>query len=415
MNIQQIKKDFPIFQKNSDLIYLDSTATSLKPLSVINKLNEYYQEYSANIYRGVYKISEKATKEYEDTRGVVAKFINASSVNEVVFTSGTTESINLVAYCLGRQIIEKGDEIVTTIMEHHSNFVPWQQLALETGADFKVVNVDDDGYLAFVKNGEVDVTELSNAVTKKTKIFAVTYISNVLGTINPLKKIITAAKKINPKVIVVIDAAQAVPHHTVDVQDLGCDFLAFSGHKMLGPTGVGVLWGKYELLEQMYPFKYGGEMIDEVFVDHTDFKKPPHKFEAGTPQIAEVIALKEAVKYLQTLNLHEVRQHEKELCEYLVKSVKDNFGEKIRVMGPENCNDRGGIIAFTFSKYHPHDVAQILDENNIAVRAGHHCAMPLHTVMNINASVRVSFYMYNEKSDIDKLVEGLHKVEKTLG
>jgi len=399
MNVQQIKSDFPIFKKHPDLTYLDSAGTSLKPQVVIDKLVEYYSQYSANIKRGIYKLSEKATEEFEKTREVVANFIGARK-KEVIFTHSTTESLNLVAYSLGRKIIEKNDEIVVSIMEHHSNFVPWQVLAGEVGANFKVIGVEDNGYLLGLDNVE-------EIITKRTKILALTYVSNVLGTINPLKKIIQAAKKINPKLIVVIDAAQAAPHMKIDVKDLDCDFLAFSSHKMLGPTGVGVLWGKEHLLNEMFPFQYGGEMIAEVRIDKTIFAQPPEKFEAGTPAIAEVIAFKEAIKYLQKIGLENIRKHEKELMDYALHSLTNTFGKKIKIYGPPGIENRGGVIAFSLSGTHPHDLATILDENDICVRAGHHCAMPLHTRLDIPASTRASLYLYNDKGDIDKLVKVL--------
>lgn len=408
MDLKLHKSDFPIFKNLPGLVYLDSTATSLKPNSVTDKLLEYYQKYSANVFRGVYKISEKATEEYEKTREIVAKFINAIRSEEVIFTRSTTESLNLVAYSMGRKIINEGDEVVTTVMEHHSNFVTWQQLALENGATFKVIDVTDDGYL------NLNLSDLDKIITQKTKILALTYVSNVLGTINPLKEIIQAAKKINPKLIVVIDAAQAVPHMKVDVQDLGCDFLSFSSHKMLGPTGIGILWGKYELLDEMFPFNYGGEMIQEVYIDKTIFKHPPHKFEAGTPHIAGVIALKEAVYYLEKIGMDKIRAHEKKILTYTLEKLQSTFGKKIRVLGPSESEHRGGIVAFTFGNYHAHDIAQILDEENICIRAGHHCAMPLHQRLGVVASARASFYLYNTFEDVDKLVRGLKKVENVL-
>lgn len=415
INSQQIKKDFPIFHHKPGLTYLDSTATALKPKSVIDKEVEYYAQYSANIYRGIYEISEKATEEYEKTRTAVQKFIGSDSPDEVVFTRNTTESINLIAYSLGRQLIKEGDEVVTTIMEHHSNFVPWQQLAFENGADFKVIGVDEKGYL-LVNNEELRITEeIENAITKKTKILALTYISNVLGTINPVKKIIKAAKEINPEIITIVDAAQAVPHMKVDVQDLGCDFFAFSGHKMLGPTGVGVLWGKRELLETMYPFMYGGEMILVVDIAKSTFKNPPHKFEAGTPHIAGVIALRAAIEYLEKLDMKLVRKHEEEMAAYGYKKLKEHFGDTITILGPENAHHRCGVLSFMFGTYHPHDIAQILSDNSVAVRAGHHCAMPLHTYLHADATTRASFYVYNSKEDVDKLVKGLAEVKNILG
>lgn len=401
----RLKQDFPIFKNNPDLVYLDSTATSLKPQVVIDKLVEYYSQYSANIFRGVYKISEKATQEYEKTRRMVAKFIKAKNENEIIFTRNTTESINLIAYSLGRKIIEENDEILTSITEHHSNFVPWQVLSKETGAIFKILDIDSEGYLK---------GDLEKIITKKTKIFTLTYVSNVLGTINPIKEIIKSAKTINPNIIIIIDAAQAVPHLEVDIADLGCDFFVFSSHKMFGPTGVGVLWGKQEILDEMFPFMYGGEMISEVYIDKVIFKNPPHKFEAGTPAIGEIIAFKEAIKYLQNIGMDKVRKHEKKITELCLETLKSEFGNQIKILGAADVEARGGIVSFSFDKYHPHDVAAILDEENIAVRAGHHCAMPLHNRLGIKATVRASFYVYNVEADISKLVNGLKKTREIL-
>lgn len=405
IDIKTIKKQFPVFKNQPDLVYLDSTATSLKPKSMINKLKEYYKEYSANVFRGIYPMSEKATVEFEETRQIVSKFINANRSEEVIFTRNTTESLNLLVYSLGRKIIESGDEIITTIMEHHSNFVPWQVLAGETGAAFKVIDINEEGYLEINWN---------KVITKKTKILTLTYISNVLGTINPAKEIIGAVKKINPKIIVIVDAAQAVPHLKIDVQDLDADFIAFSSHKMLGPTAVGVLWGKEKIFKEMYPFMYGGEMINEVFIDRVTFKDPPHKFEAGTPAIGEVIAYKEAIRFLNNIGMEKIRDHEKQLTAQCFKTLKKEFREKIRIFGPKNIEDRGGIITFSFDKFHPHDVAQILADEGICVRAGHHCAMPLHQRLKVPVTVRASFYIYNDEKDVEKLVDGLKKVRKIL-
>jgi cysteine desulfurase/selenocysteine lyase len=405
IDITNIKKQFPIFQNQPNLVYLDSPASSLKPKRVIDKEVEYYQQYGVNVFRGIYPISEKATIEFEETRTIVSKFINAYKPEEVVFTRNATESLNLLAYSLGRKIVESGDEIVTTIMEHHSNFVPWQVLVGEVGATFKVVDINDEGYL------EIDWNEV---ITKKTKILTLTYVSNVLGTINPIKEIISEVKKINPKIIIIIDAAQAVPHLKVDAQDLGADFIVFSSHKMLGPTGVGILWGKEELLKEIYPFMYGGDMISEVYIDRTTFKDPPHKFEAGTPAIGQVIALKEAIKFLEKIGLDNILKHEEKLTLYCSELLKRAFGESIKIFGPKNSQKKCGIISFTFDKFHPHDIAQILADSGVCVRAGHHCAMPLHTRLNVPATVRASFYVYNDEEDVKKLVEGLKKVQKIL-
>ncbi|MCS6956239.1 MAG: SufS family cysteine desulfurase [Patescibacteria group bacterium] len=412
IDFSKIKSDFPIFKKNPNLIYLDSTATSLKPQSVIDKLIEYYSSYSANIFRGVYKISEKATEEYEKTREIIADFINAKK-QEVIFTRNTTESINLIAYSLGRKIIEKNDEIIVSIMEHHANFVPWQVLSSEIGAVLKIIDIDEEGYLR-IKNQKSKKINLDEIITKKTKILALTYISNVLGTVNPIKEIIKSARKISPKIIIIIDSAQAVPHIKVDVKDLDADFIAFSSHKMMGPTGVGVLWGKEEILAEMFPFLYGGEMIEEVTIEKTTFKKPPYKFEAGTPSIAEVIGLSEAVKYLKKIGLENIRNHEKNLTQKTIKRLLEEFSDKIKIFGPKNIEDKGGIISFTFDNFHSHDIASILDSENIAVRAGHHCAMPLHQRLGILSTVRASFYVYNDEEDIEKLIIGLKKVYQIL-
>ncbi len=408
----QIKKDFPIFTQHTSLSYLDSTATTLKPKPVIYKLIEYYQQYSANVFRGIYPLSEKATEEFETTRQTVAHFINAQP-EEIIFTRNTTESLNLLTYSLGRKIIEKGEEIISTIMEHHSNFVPWQILAQETGATLKVIDINDQGYLELgEKNGSFD---LESIVTKKTKIITLTYVSNVLGTINPIKEIVNAAKKINPKIIIIIDAAQAIAHLPIDVKNLGVDFLAFSSHKMLGPTGVGVLWGRYQLLEEIFPFMYGGEMIESVSLEKTLFKKTPHKFEAGTPAIGEVIGLQEAVKYLQKIGLKNIQQYLKNLTQKAYLSLKTVFGQKITFYGPTDFNQKGPILAFNLCDYHPHDVAQILADEGVSVRAGHHCAMPLHQRLNTEkGTVRASFYVYNDEKDIKRLIEGLNKCIKIL-
>lgn len=417
----KIKADFPIFRFHPDLTYLDSAAMSLKPQPVIEAVDRYYHQYSANVFRGIYQLAENATEEYERVREKVAQFINAPKAEEIIFVRNTTEAINLVAYAWGRVNIEKGDEVVTTVMEHHSNFVPWQVLASETGGIFKVIDINERGYLDLnldkfkMQNSNLKMTTqnskfLEKIITKKTKILALTYVSNVLGTINPVKEIISAAKKINPKIITVVDAAQAVPHLKVDVKDLGCDFFAFSGQKMLGPTGVGVLWGKRELLESMPPFLFGGEMIKEVYLEKTIFADIPHKFEAGTPHIAGVFGLGAAVDYLNKIGMDKIRQHEKDLTQYALSKL-DKLKD-ITIYGPKDINNRGGVISFNIKGVHPHDAAAVLDEENICVRSGHHCAMPLHTRLRINASVRASFYLYNSKEDVDKLINGLLKVKK---
>jgi cysteine desulfurase/selenocysteine lyase len=423
--------DFPVLKRRINgkrIVYLDSAASSLKPRAVIDALTNYYSNISANVFRGIYNLSEKATKEYETAREKVAKFINAHSSNEIIFTRSATESINLAAYSWGRLNINKGDEIATTIMEHHSNFVPWQQLAIENGGVLKIIDIDEIGHLDLkdkklkaqsskLKSARKKL-KLGNIVSKRTKLLAITHVSNVLGTINPIKEITKAVKEINPNCLVLVDGAQAVPHLKVDVQSLGCDFYAFSGHKMLGPTGIGVLWAKSEILGNLAPFNFGGSMISKVSVETSKFSQPPQKFEAGTPHIAGAIGLGAAVDYLSNIGMDEVREHEVELTEYALERLGEVEG--IKIYGPESAKDRGGVVAFSiYTKkgklIHPHDVAQILNENNICVRAGHHCAMPLHKRLKITASVRASFYLYNTREDVDMLVEGVGRVISKLG
>lgn len=394
-------KDFPLLKRKINgkhIVYLDSAATSLKPIPVINKLNEYYSQYSANIFRGIYTLSEEATAEYELVREKVAGFINAPDKNEIVFTRNTTESINLLAAGIGKES-NPGDEFVVSIMEHHSNFVPWQQRAFKKSLEFRVWSLDKDGTL--------DLKDLKKLITRRTKVLGVTAVSNVLGTINPIRQICQIVKRINPKCLVIVDAAQAAPHMPIDVQKWGVDAVAFSSHKMLGPTGVGVLWGKMELLEQLSPYQYGGEMIEEVHVDKTIFKRPPHKFEAGTPHIAGVIGLGAAIDYLEKLGMNSVRATEAKITAYALKQLK-RLGS-VSIYGPQN---RGGVIAFTMKGVHAHDIAQVLDEDNICIRAGHHCAMPLHEYLKISATARASFYIYTTKEDIDMLITGLEKVRR---
>ncbi len=401
LNIQTIKKDFPIFNKHPNLVYLDSAATSLKPQLVLDKLQEYYTHYSSNIHRGIYEIAEKATAEYELARQRVATFIHASSIEEVIFTSGTTDSINLLSTSLG-ELIEAGDEICVTIADHHSNFVPWQQLALKKGATFKALTIDEV------------ILSVTKDLGVRTKILALPLISNTLGTIFPIKEIARKAREINPSIYIIVDAAQSIPHRALDVQDMGADFVAFSGHKMLGPTGIGVLWGKRELLEGLPPYKFGGEMIESVSVEKTTFNSLPHKFEAGTPPIAQAIGLGAAVDYLQHMGMDTIAEHERALTSFARQELEREFGEKIAIFGPAAGEERGGLLSFTFGKYHAHDIAQILSEDHVAVRAGNHCTMPLHTLLGIAATVRASFYIYNDETDVDKLIKGLKRVESIL-
>ncbi len=404
-NTLDIQKDFPQIKRiirGKPIVYLDSTATSLKPQSVIDKENEYYTKYTANIFRGIYTTSEEATQEYEDARTKVAAFIGATNPHEIVFTRNASESVNLFAYSYGLHEIHSGDHIVVSIMEHHSNFVPWQQLGKDRGWNLDIWRTTADGQL--------DLKALETLITKKTKVLAVTALSNVLGTITPIAKIVEIVKKINPDCLILVDAAQAAPHMVIDVNAWGADVVVFSSHKMLGPTGIGILWGKYELLERMQPFMYGGEMIEEVTEQKSLFKKPPHKFEAGTPHIAGVIGFGAAIDYLTSLGMDTVREHEMDLVQYASKQLARISG--LTVYGPTDSAVKGGVMAFTLKGSHPHDIAQVLNEDNICIRSGNHCAMPLHLAMGLSATARASFYIYTTHEDIDLLVEGLEKVKK---
>lgn len=400
-----IQNDFPQLKRTINgkrIVYLDSTATSLKPQSVIDKENEYYTQYTANVFRGIYTTSEEATAAYEHSRVLTAKFIGAHSAEEIVFTRNTTESINLVAYGLMRDSFAAGDEVVTTIMEHHSNYVPWQQLGMRQGVTVKIWDVNEAG--------ELPLEDLEKLITKRTRLVAVTALSNVLGTINPISKIVRAVKKLNPSCLVLVDAAQAAPHMPIDVTAWGADIIVFSSHKMLGPTGIGVLWAHAEFLEKLIPFNYGGEMIAEVHRDTTVFKHAPHKFEAGTPHIAGVIGFGAAIEYLMALGMPEIRKHEEELVAYTMKKL--DAVEGVHFLGPKDAKIRGGVFAMTVKGVHPHDIAQLLNEDNIFVRAGNHCAMPLHEHLGVSSTARASFYIYTTKEDVDALVNGLVKIKK---
>ncbi len=402
------KKDFPIFQNNPKLVYLDSAATSQKPQVVIDAIRNYYETYNANVRRGLYPIAEKATAMVEKVRREIADFINAKDPSEIIFVRNTTEAINLVAYSFTSHNIKEGDSIATTIMEHHSNFVPWQQLAVQKKADFRVIDIKNDGFLDFerfesrIKNYE--------SWLKKTKIFAITQVSNVLGTINPLSEIITAVKSVNPQIKVLVDAAQSVPHMKVDVQEMDCDFLAFSGHKMMAATGIGVLYGKKALLKQMKPFLYGGEMIREVGIEKTIFADIPYKFEAGTPDVAGIISLGAAIEYLNSTGMENMQKHEKRLIAYCISRMEEIDG--ISIYGPKDVEDRSGVISFNLDGIHAHDVAQVLGDMGICIRSGHHCTMPLHKKLGVPASARVSFYLYNDESDVDLFIKGIKEVKR---
>ena len=402
LNVEQIRKDFPILQRkvhNKPLVYLDNAATSQKPKQVIEAIDNYYKNYNANIHRSIHTLGEEATEKYEEAHDKVAEFINADSYQNIIFTKNTTEAINILAYSLTAKL-KKGDEIVISEMEHHSNFVPWQQLAKQRGLKLKFIKITEEGLL--------EPDSLNQNITKKTKIVSITHVSNVLGTINPIKDIAKIAHENNA--LMISDGAQSVPHMPVDVKNLDVDFYAFSGHKMLGPTGIGVLYGKRELLEEMQPFLYGGEMIREVRFDDTKFNDLPWKFEAGTMNIAEGIGLSAAIDYLNDIGMDQIQRRDRELADYAIKSLKEI--KDLTIYGPE---ERGAVVSFNIKGVHAHDVSQILDSEGIAIRAGHHCCMPLMSVLGVPATARASFYLYNIKEEIDKLVTALHKVKKIFG
>lgn len=395
--MKDYKKDFPIFQNNSHLVYLDSAATSQKPQSVIDAITTFYTTYNANIRRGLYPLAEQATEAIEKARVLVRDFIHAKHSEEVIFVRNATEAINLVAYTFSENISQK-NAIATTIMEHHSNFVPWQYITAQKNAEMKVFDIDEEGVLA------IDYDELQNV-----KLFALTHVSNVLGTINPIKEIISRARKINPDIKILIDAAQSVSHIPVDVQDLDCDFLVFSGHKMMAATGIGVLYGKKDLLELLPLFLYGGDMIQEVSVTGTTFASSPQKFEAGTPDIAGIISLGAAIEYLNSTGIENIRVHELNMLHECIQQMEKVQG--ITIYGPKDRQQRSSVTAFTINGIHPHDVAQVLAEDNICIRAGHHCAMPLHNRLGIPASARISFSLYNDEQDISRFISGIKKVK----
>ncbi len=399
--IDQIRADFPILQreiKGHPLIYLDNAASSQKPLAVIEAMDSYYRQTNANVHRGVHTLSEEATELYEGARRRIGRFINAASSKEIIFTRNATEAINLVAYSWGLANLGTGDEVLITQMEHHSNIVPWQLLCQRTGATLRYLPIDPRGAL--------QLERLDELLTERTKLFAFVAMSNVLGVINPVADLVDAAHAVGA--LALVDAAQSVPHLPVDVQTLGCDFLVFSGHKMLGPTGSGVLYGRRELLEAMPPFLGGGDMIREVRLDGATWNTLPWKFEAGTPAIAEMIGLGAAVDYLSNLGMDWVQQHEQALTAYAFERLSQVEG--LRIIGPP-AEQRGGVISFSLDTIHPHDIAAVLDSEGIAVRAGHHCAQPIHDYYNLVATARASFYIYNTREEVDKLVSALEKVQ----
>lgn len=404
MDPKIVRKDFPILERSmagKPLVYLDSAVTSQKPRQVIEALSDFYEKHNANVHRGIYPLGEEATAMYEGAREKVAAFVGAADPNSIVFTRGTTESINLVAHGWGRKFMREGDEVVLTEMEHHSNIVPWQLCARDTGAVLRYVPITDDGLL------ELDA--LRSTVTERTKLIGVTGQSNVLGTLTPLREIAEIGHDVGAKVLV--DGAQFVSHNPVNVSELDVDFLTFSGHKMLGPTASGGLYGRRELLEDMDPFLGGGEMIQEVFPDRSTYKDPPWKFEAGTPAIAQAIGLGAAVDYLEDLGMKNVREHERELAAYALERLGDTGA---RIFGPMDPDRRGGAVSFWFKDVHPHDLATILGQEGVAIRAGHHCAQILMRRLGVPATARASFYVYTLREEIDALVDALARAEEVF-
>ncbi len=404
INIETIRKEYPILQQKVNgrpLVYFDNAATSQKPLVVINSIKNYYNEINSNVHRGVHHLSQKATDAYEAARTAAQAFINAKSAVEINFTKGTTESINLVAHSFGNKFIKENDEIIISTLEHHSNIVPWQILCENTGAKLKIIPINDAG--------ELDMEAFENLLTEKTKLVSVVYISNSLGTINPAKTIIEKAHSVGAKVL--LDAAQAAPHTPIDVQTLDCDFLALSAHKMCGPTGFGILYGKETLLEQMLPYQAGGEMIKEVTFEKTTYNTLPFKFEAGTPDIAGGIAFKAAIDYLNEIGWDFIEQQEKELLNYGTQRLEEIDG--LKIVG--TAKNKASVISFLLDNHHPYDVGVILDQLGIAIRTGHHCCQPLMNRLNIEGTCRASFAFYNTKEEIDTLVDGILRAKRMLG
>ena len=396
MEQNRIKDDFSILN-NKDISYLDSGATTQKPEAVLEAVNEYYRTSNANPHRGAYSLSIEATRLYDESREKVSKFINSENKEQIIFTRNATESLNLIAYSYGLNNLKKEDKIVLSIMEHHSNLVPWQYVSKKTGAILE--------YMYTNQNGELEEDEIKSKIVPGTKIVGITHVSNVLGTINPVKEIIQRAHSVGA--IVIVDASQSVPHMKVDVKDLDADFLVFSGHKMLAPLGIGVLYGKKELLEKMPPFLFGGDMIEYVYEQETSFAELPNKFEAGTQNVGGAVGLAKAIDYLENIGMDNVEKHEKELIKYaLERQKKLDF---ITIYGPKDIKKRASVISFNVNGIHPHDVASVLDSQNVCVRSGNHCAQPLLRFMGIDSTLRASFYIYNDKNDVDKLINALLK------
>ena len=401
--VADIRKDFPIYRRERDsaFVFLDSGASSQKPTAVLDAMDTYYSTTHANVHRGVYAIAERATELYENARVTLGKFIGAPKpAREIVFTKNATEAINLAAYSLAHSVLTNNSVVVLTEMEHHANLVPWMILKEQVGFEIRYIPFDADGFL--------DLSHLDE-ILDGSSIVAATMASNVFGTLTPIKELAEAAH--SKGAIFLADGAQYVPHYKIDVKELGIDLLAMTGHKMLGPTGIGALWGREELLKKMPPFMGGGDMIEDVRLDGFTPNEVPYKFEAGTPPIAEAIGLAEAVRYLETIKMDQIRLHEESLLDYALKAIEENFGSSVRVYGPTDATKKGGVISFTMEGVHPHDLSQILDQSGVCVRAGHHCAKPVMKRLGVGATARASFYIYNDKSDVDSLVEALAKAQ----
>ena len=408
MDVEKIRQDFPILQRRikggHKLIYLDNAATTQKPMAVIDSISNYYMNYNSNIHRAVHQLAEEATFAYEEVRQKVAKLVNARSADEIIFTRNATESINLIARCWARRHLTQGDRVLITEIEHHSNIVPWQLVTGEVGASLDYLGVGDEG--------RIDIEEFGQKIhDPNLKLVSVSQMSNVLGTILPVKEMTNLAHEVN--VPILIDAAQSVPHMKVDVQDLDCDFMAFSAHKMLGPTGVGILYAKREILEKMPPFIGGGDMIKEVHKQNTSFNDLPYKFEAGTPNIADVIGFGAAIDYLNDLGFENIREHEMQITEYALERMNEIQG--ITIYGPPIVNERGAVISFNLGDIHPHDLATILNDFGIAMRSGHHCAQVLMERLDVSATSRVSFYVYNSRDEVNILIDALQSARRLFG
>ena len=404
IDFNKIRSEFPILEKkinNNKMVYLDSAASAQKPMKVIETLNKAYLETYSNVHRGLHWLSEQSTSKYEDVRIKAANFLGAADHNEIIFGSGATQLLNLVANSWGRKFLKLDDEIIITIADHHANIVPWQLVAQQTGAKIRAVSVDDDG--------NFDINDLEKMITEKTKIISVPHVSNVLGTIFPVKEISKLAHKVNA--ICVVDGCQGAIHLPVDVKDIGCDFYTFSSHKLYGPSGVGVLWGRSSILLEMPPFIGGGDMIDNVDIESSTYADPPHRFEAGTPPIAEVIAFGAAIDFVQAIGMNNIREHEQKILKTFTEKLEEVKG--LRILG--NSISKSGVISFVFGNAHPHDIATILDQKGIAIRAGHHCAQPLMKHFNLTSTARASIGVYTQENEVDDLINGLSTVKKLLG